>query len=117
MAFFLQDGSFTTQQVSILPNSATTVNYDGRKEYGAILPNYDHQSFAKVRFDDTSLNYFLNNLNKIQDPLVRMVIWFYANEQVRDQTTKVADHLSAALRLLETEPEDMIFQFLMGFLN
>jgi hypothetical protein len=76
------------------------LNYDGRKRYVAVLPNYDHQSFVKVRFDDASLTFFLNNIDTVQDPLVRMVIWFYANEQVRDQVTKVADHWSAALRWL-----------------
>lgn len=120
VAFFRSDGSYTPQLVTIVPNdqtNETVVPYDGSQGYVAILLNYDHQSFVKVRIDDDSMTFFQANINKIPDATVRMLIWFYANEQVRDQVTKVVDHWSAALNLLQDEPDDTVLQFALNFLD
>ena len=54
VAFFKNDGSYTTQKVLIRDQAQTTVLYDASVGVKAILVNEDHQDFMKYRFDETS---------------------------------------------------------------
>jgi hypothetical protein len=38
----------------------------------------------KYRFDNNSLDFFMNNLSSIENSFTRMIIFFYMNEQIRD---------------------------------
>ena len=84
VAFFTEDGNYTTKQVLIKNQDLTQVRYDASKGIVAILVNEDHQGFLKYRFDEASKAFFIENINLIQNPLTRMIIYFYMNEQVRD---------------------------------
>ena len=80
VAFFTIDGSYTTKKVLIKNTKQTQVTYDASPGIVAILVNEGHQDFMKYRFDAVSEAYFIKNINRITDPLTRMLIYAYMNE-------------------------------------
>ena len=46
-------------------------------QFGAVYLNQDDHAYAKVRFDDQSIDWFTQNLNSIDDALTRGAIWHY----------------------------------------
>lgn len=70
-----------------------------------------------------SLTWFQGNINSInkgepaRDSLVRMVVWFYMNEMVRDGKIKIESYRNLVLERLADEPEDYIYNFELGLLN
>ena len=62
----------------------STVAYDGSKNIKAVLLNDFDKSYMKVIFDENSLNFFLENINKIQVPITRMLIYKSFYDMVRD---------------------------------
>lgn len=117
IAFVYQDGSYSTKKLLVGDTDKTTTTYDASKGVKAILLNQGIEDFVKVTIDDTSLQFFMANINLINkgdaatDALTRMVIWFYMNEMVRDQKIKVWDYRDVVLNLIADEPEDGIYQF------
>ena len=51
------------------------IEYDGSKQYKAVLLNYGDHSFARIGFDCKSHAFFSENVNKIDDVLTRKLIW------------------------------------------
>ena len=49
------------------------------------------------------MEFFKNNINLIQDPFQRNVIWHYMNESVRDQKIKVQDYKDVILNNIYAE--------------
>ena len=117
IAFFKNDGSYTTQQVLITDTPTMTVTYDASPGIVAILVNEGHQAFIKYRFDQVSEAWFINNINLITDPLTRMIIYFYMNEEVRDGLNKVINYKDDVLMVIGNEPEDTVYDFEIKFLN
>ena len=56
-----------------------------------------------MRFDTASEDFFKQNINKINNIMTRMVIYFYLNEEVRDGLVRVADHVSSTLSMIANE--------------
>lgn len=117
VAFFTIDGSYTTQKVLIKDTEQTQVTYDASAGIVGILVNEGHQDFMKYRFDYASEDYFVKNINRITDPLTRMLIWAYMNEEVRDGLKKVVDYRDEVLIEISKEPEDTVYDFVLKFLN
>ena len=61
-------------------NELTTVDLSSQKipaefEFGAVYLNENGYALAKVRFDQTSLDWFSSNLESVEEPLTRASIW------------------------------------------
>lgn len=50
------------------------MQYDGTKNYKAILLNYNDEGFIKVELDDYSKKYFFENLSRVKEVLSRKLI-------------------------------------------
>lgn len=57
----------------------------------------------KFRFDPVSRAFFIININKIANPLTRMIIYFYLNEEVRDGLQKVLSYKNDILQVIGSE--------------
>lgn len=57
----------------------------------------------KFRFDAVSRAFFIANINKIANPLTRMIIYFYLNEEVRDGLEKVLSYKNDILQVIGNE--------------
>lgn len=56
-------------------SSETTLQYDGSKQFKAVLLNYGDYAFIKVLLDPASLDFFKINLIRISDTLTRTLTW------------------------------------------
>ena len=54
-------------------NEVTLGGYD--KKVTAVIINVNDHGYAKVRYDQKSLETFVNNLQKIKDPVTRAQVW------------------------------------------
>ena len=52
---------------------------------GAVYLNQDDHAYARVRFDRSSIDWFVRNLHLIEDPLTRAEIWRYFWLLVREE--------------------------------
>ena len=52
------------------------MEYEGTKEFKAVLLNYEDETFIKVILDPESLTFFKTNLFKIKDGLSRTMVNF-----------------------------------------
>ena len=75
----------------------------GQKRPDLILLNDDDLTFAKIRLDRQSMQYALEHLGEIRDPLARGLIWAAAWDEVADAEQPVGGYFEAALAHLGHE--------------
>ena len=79
----------------------------GLPEPVLVMPNLGDHDFAKVALDSRSLDYVREHLERVEDPLLRQLIWQALWNMVRDQQLKSTDYLplAASKVVLETDIE------------
>jgi aminopeptidase N len=77
----------------------------GKTQPDLILINDDDLAYAKIRLDDASLNFALENLGKFKDSLPRTLVWGSAWDSTRDAETKPRDFVRLVLNNIEFETE------------
>jgi aminopeptidase N len=92
----------------VLPQEETVVEYDGSREYRAVLLNYEDHTFAKVIIDEVSLEFFKQNIWAIKDVLSRTLIWNSLWEMVRDARMTSRQFVEVVRTALPAEASDSI---------
>jgi aminopeptidase N len=77
----------------------------GLERPSLILLNDDDLTYAKVRLDDESWKFALENLGKLSDPLARAQVWGSAWDATRDGEASATDFISLVLSNLESETQ------------
>ncbi|MFE6817904.1 aminopeptidase N [Streptomyces sp. NPDC057677] len=80
-----------------------------------VVLNDQDLTYAKLRFDQPSLEAALRGLSRIPDALTRAVIWNALRDMVRDGDLRPADYLDVALAHLTEETELALVQGVLGF--
>ncbi|MFB7235542.1 aminopeptidase N [Streptomyces sp. NPDC056269] len=80
-----------------------------------VVLNDQDLTYAKLRFDQPSLEAALRGLSRIPDALTRAVIWNAMRDMVRDGDLRPADYLEVALAHLTEETELALVQGVLGF--
>ncbi len=75
----------------------------GRPSPAFVVPNHNDQTFAKVALDEASVGYLKQNLERVEDPLLRQLIWQALWNMVRDQQFKSTEYLSLCSAKLPLE--------------
>jgi aminopeptidase N len=70
-----------------------------------ILLNDDDLAYAKIRMDDASWAFSIENLARIEDPLARALVWGAAWDATRDAETAASDYVDLVLGNIATETE------------
>jgi aminopeptidase N len=72
-----------------------------------VVPNHNDHDFVKIALDDQTLDYVRASLQRIDDPLLRQIIWQSLWDMVRDRKLKSTDYIELASRkvLLEENLE------------
>lgn len=65
VGFFDSEGKVTSYDIILAKDSQTKLNYDGSKNFKAVLLNFDDETFIKVILDKTSIDFYQNNLFKV----------------------------------------------------
>jgi aminopeptidase N len=77
----------------------------GKQQPDLVLLNDDDLGYAKIRFDDRSMQTLINNLSAISSPLSRAVCWSAAWDMCRDAELTAADYAELVLQNVGTETD------------
>ncbi|MEU6886150.1 aminopeptidase N [Streptomyces viridosporus] len=80
-----------------------------------VVPNDLDLTYAKIRFDDASLETVLRGLSGIPDALTRAVVWNALRDMVRDGALAPADYLATAAAHLPEETDLALVQGVLAF--
>jgi aminopeptidase N len=75
-----------------------------------VFANYDDHAYAKVTLDERSIGYVRDNFDRIDDPLLRQLMWTSLWEMVRDCRLRSTEFLAFGRRWLPTESDLDILQ-------
>lgn len=117
VGMFLEDLEVETLEVLVLPQEETLVEYDGSRQYKAILLNFEDHTFAKNIIDPVSLDFFIKNINSIKDILSRTLIWRSFFEMVKDARMTSHKFVEVVTTALAKESSDSIFEKQFDFVN
>lgn len=110
IALFKEDLSHDEIETLLYPKEVNEVTYDGSKKYKAILLNYQDHTFAKNNLDQTSRQFFADNLEKIKDVLSRTLVWRSFFDMVKDAKITSRDYLNFVVKNIGQEKSDSIFE-------
>lgn len=110
IALFKEDLSHDEIETLLYPQEVNEVAYDGSKNYRAVLLNYEDHTFAKNNIDQTSRQFFADNLDKIQDVLSRTLVWRSFFDMVKDAKITSRDYLGFVVKNIGQEKSDSIFE-------
>ena len=79
-----------------------------------VLPNDGDLTFAKVRFDESSLVTVLWDLRRLADPLARALCWASLWDACRDAELPAADFVGAVLTNVGGEPDPAVVTTLLS---
>jgi len=86
----------------------------GMKRPGLILINDDDLAYAKIRLDEASTAFAIENLAKIDDPLARSLVWGSIWDATRDAETATHDFIDLVLGNIATETESTTVRTVLG---
>lgn len=87
----------------------------GRRAPAFVFPNHNDHDFAKVALDPASLAYLRLNLERVDDRLLRTLIWQALWNMVRDQQLKSTDFLAIAREKAALEPDRALVETILGY--
>ncbi len=77
----------------------------GREVPDLVFPNYGDHAYAKVSLDAASVDFVRHDLDKVQDPLLRELLWMSLWEMVRDRELRSIEYLAIGRSELPDEPD------------
>ncbi|MEE1620230.1 aminopeptidase N [Zafaria sp. Z1313] len=101
-SFELRDGALErtgSLEAEIAGASVELSGLAGRPRPALLLPNDADLSYAKVRFDDGSLEVLLGHLDTLREPLARATAWASLWNMVRDAALEAPRFLDAVRRM------------------
>ena len=81
---------------------------EGRPLPELVFPNHGDHTYAKVQLDVGSLGFVRRNLARVDDALLRELLWMSLWEMVRDRQLRSTAYLAIGRQLLSSEPDQDI---------
>ena len=106
--YSLQDGDLVrTERIEtdIAGASTEIAELVGVRRPDLVLLNDDDLGYAKIRFDDRSMQTLIDNLSALKSPLSRALCWGAAWDMCRDAETPAADYAELVLRNVASETD------------
>jgi aminopeptidase N len=102
-----QDGHLVIESLPALVDGLRTDLPDARGLAlpDLVFPNHGDHAYAKVALDDTSLEYVRDRLDRVEDPLLRALLWMSLWEMVRDRQLRSTEYLAIGRDRLDGEPD------------
>ena len=79
-----------------------------------VFPNHNDHGYTKVALDAESLAFVRENLERIDDPLLRQLLWQSLWNMVRDQQLKSTDYLALVRERILREPRIEMVEVVLG---
>ena len=77
----------------------------GRALPDLVFPNYGDHAYAKIALDRRSLEYVRAHLHRVDDTLLRELLWMSLWEMVRDRNLRSTEYLAIGRSRLAAEPD------------
>ena len=77
----------------------------GREIPDFVFPNYGDYAYAKVSLDEKSVDFIRHHLDKVDDALLRQLLWMSLWEMVRDRELRSTEYLAIGRSELPDEPD------------
>ncbi|MBM3140385.1 MAG: aminopeptidase N [Chloroflexi bacterium] len=82
-----------------------------------VFPNHGDHAYARVALDDTSLAFVRERLERLDDPLLRQLIWQSLWSMVRDQQLKSTDYLVLAAEKIAFERDHELVESILRLMT
>ncbi|MCH8200101.1 MAG: aminopeptidase N, partial [Chloroflexi bacterium] len=79
-----------------------------------VVPNHNDHAFVKVALDERSLDYVRAHLERIDDPLLRQIVWQALWNMVRDQQLPSTHYIDLAAAKIMTEHDEELIESVLG---
>ena len=79
-----------------------------------IFPNHNDHGFVKTALDDASIDYVRERLERIDDPLLRQLIWQSLWNMVRDQQLRSTEYVELAGEKAAHERDEELVQTILA---
>lgn len=89
----------------------------GKKRPNIILINDEDLTYSKVRMDEESLSFAIENIDKFTTTLPRSLVLSNAWDMVRDGEFKASDYVNLVLKVLTVEEDSSTMRTLLRQLN
>ncbi len=86
----------------------------GRPAPAMVFPNHNDHGFVKVALDDASLAWLRGNIDRLDDPLLRQLLWQTLWNMVRDQQMKSTDYLELVGAKVATEEDKELIETILS---
>ncbi len=98
-----------TLRVDVLPAMLSGAELEleaarGLPRPAMVFPNYNDHGYAKVALDGESVAFVRQNIERIEDVLLRQLLWSSLWNMVRDQQLKSTDYLALVREKIAMEP-------------
>ena len=98
-----------TLRVDVLPATLSGSELEleaarGLPRPSMVFPNYNDHGYAKVALDGESVAFVRQNIERIEDVLLRQLLWSSLWNMVRDQQLKSTDYLALVREKIAMEP-------------
>lgn len=120
VGFYNSEGKvIKVQEVILEDQEITTIAIEGGipSETVSILPNYNDFSFIKILLDNSSLAWFENNINKIDEPLAQGLIMRSLYDGVRDARYKISSFIKVCSELIQNSNSNQVVDLTYGLLG
>merc|ERR1711971_910472 len=110
------------KEIILQNQQETVVEYDGSSGVCAVVPNVDDLTFIKIFLDHNTLEWLQDlstgGVNKLEDPLTRLIVWRSMFEMVRDaREIKSQDFVKLIFEHLRLEKNENVSSDLMLYLR
>ena len=95
----------TSVELDVVGALTEVTGLSGQKVADMILINDKDQTYAKLRFDDSSITTMKSHLGTLDDSLARGLIWASLWDSCRDGELSTTDYIAIALSALKTESD------------
>ncbi|MCW2545094.1 MAG: aminopeptidase, partial [Frankiales bacterium] len=108
------DGAIRLRERVPTPITGPSTVLDGVAPADLVLLNDRDLTFAKIRFDERSLQTVLSSLGRIEDQLARALCWGALWDAVRDGELPAGDYVAAVLVSVGAEDDPSLVETLLG---
>ncbi|PRZ40429.1 aminopeptidase N [Antricoccus suffuscus] len=101
-------------ELDISEERTAVPGFVGQKRPSVVLLNDDDLTYAKVRFDEQSLAFLLEHIDKFTESLPRTLCWSAAWDMTRDGEMRARDFVALVRRGITSETTMSVVQSLIG---
>ncbi len=87
----------------------------GKPRPDLVFPNYNDLAYTKIALDEESVQFVRDNIDRVQDPLLRQLLWSSVWSMVRDQQLKSTAFLELVREKIALEQNTELVEAVLGY--